>query len=137
MTVAVAATITAQRGNPTVTISPFDVSGYGNTGSSADITTGLVAATPQGGTAPYTYAWTQLYSTPYTWVITSPTAAVTSFKCNALGPGVTAEAQFLVTVTDSAGRTATAIVNAFANNGQPYDTRTATGSRSRTDTATF
>jgi hypothetical protein len=102
---------------------PTDVSGYGNSGAVANITTGKVVATPTGGVPSYTHAWTQVGSTPYTWVINSPTAATTDFTCNALGPGNTSEAVFKDTVTDSLGHTASAVVTAFANNGQPYDNR--------------
>jgi hypothetical protein len=102
---------------------PGDVSGFGNTGAAANITTGVVEAIPSGGVAPYTYAWTQETSSPYTWAIGSPTAASTTFTCNTLGPGTTAEESFRCTVTDARGSTASAIVTAFANNGQPYDNR--------------
>jgi hypothetical protein len=107
----------------TVTDMPEDVSGYGNSGAPANITTGLVLATPSGGIAPYTYAWTQVGTTPYTWTINSPAAASTSFTAGTVGAGVSTEAEFKVTVTDSGGQTATATVTAFANNGQPYDDR--------------
>jgi hypothetical protein len=102
---------------------PEDVSGFGNTGAAANITTGLVVATPTGGYTPYTYSWAQTSTSPYTWVINSAATASTSFTCNALGPGTTAEATFECTVTDAAGKTAKATVSAFANNGQPYDNR--------------
>lgn len=107
----------------TVLDTPTDVSGYGNSGAAANITTGLVVAAATGGTPAYTYAWIQITSSPYTWVINSPAAASTSFTCNALGPGTTADATFRMTVTDATGQTAIADVSAFANNGQPYDNR--------------
>lgn len=107
-----------------VTLSPSDsVTGYSNTGATANITTGLVVATPSGGTPSYTYAWAQVGLSPYTWTITAPTAASTAFTCGSLGPGNTAEAMFKVTVTDSVGHTDIAEVSAFANNGLPYDSR--------------
>lgn len=100
---------------------PTDVSGFGNSGASANITTGLVVATASGGYTPYTYAWAQTGSSPYTWVINNPTASSTDFTCNALGPGTTAETTFECTVTGAAGAAVKAAVTAFANNGQPYD----------------
>jgi hypothetical protein len=107
-----------------VALSPSDsVTGYSNTGAAANITTGLVVATPIGGTPSYTYAWVQVGLSPYTWTITAPTAASTAFTCGSLGPGNTAETMFKVTVTDSLGHTDTATVSAFANNGLPYDPR--------------
>jgi hypothetical protein len=112
-----------------VEASPPDVSGYGNSGAAANITTGLVVATLTGGVAPYTYAWAQATSSPYTWVIGSPAAASTSFTCQALGAGTTSEVTFEVTVTDNVGATAKASVDAFANNGQPYDNRIDRASR--------
>jgi hypothetical protein len=109
---------------------PDEVSGFGNTGAAANITTGLVVATPTGGVPSYTYAWTQTSSSPYTWVIGTPTAASTNFTCNTLAPGTTAEAEFTVTVTDAVGQTAISTVIAFANNGQPYDDRPSRDRRS-------
>jgi hypothetical protein len=102
---------------------PPEVTGFGNSGAAANITTGLVVATPGGGVAPFTYAWTQTSTSPYTWTISSAATASTSFTCVALGAGNTAEATFQVLVTDAVGTTAAASVNAFANNGQPYDGR--------------
>jgi hypothetical protein len=104
-------------------VMPSDVTGYGNSGASANITTGLVVATPEGGVSPFTYAWAQDTTSPYTWTIGTPTAASTSFTCQSLGVGNTAEATFKVTITDAAGTVATDTVTAFANNGQPYDGR--------------
>jgi hypothetical protein len=102
---------------------PTDVSGYGNSGAAANITTALVIATPTGGVSPYTFAWVQTSTSPYTWVIGAASSASTSFTCNTLGAGATAEADFEVTITDALGNSATATVTAFANNGQPYDGR--------------
>lgn len=127
MTAAFIALATISEPSLTVIDVPTDVSGYGNTGTSANITTGLVVATPAGGITPYSYAWTQSSPSPYTWTISAAAAASTSFTCVSLGVGTTAEADFQVTVTDAAGSKAIAAVTAFANNGQPYDSRSRTG----------
>jgi hypothetical protein len=123
VTAAILTIIPLARKSLAVGVSPTDVTGYGNSGAAANITTGLVVATPGGGVAPFTYAWTQTSTSPYTWTISSAATASTSFTCVALGAGNTAEATFQVLVTDAVGTTAAASVNAFANNGQPYDDR--------------
>jgi hypothetical protein len=125
MTGAAAACLVGATGQSSfgVSTSPSDVSGFGNSGSAANITTALTVATPSGGVSPYTYSWVQTGVSPYTWTIGSPSAASTSFTCSSLGPGVTADATFRVTVTDAVGSTAQGQVSAFANNGQPYDSR--------------
>lgn len=122
---AVLATASSFQTTPTLTVvaTPADVTGYSNTGAVANITTGSVVLTPTGGVSPYTYAWVQSGASPYIWVIVSAAAASTGFTANAVGAGNTAEAAFRGTVTDSAGKTATATVAAFANNGLPYDNR--------------
>lgn len=105
----------------TVADMPSEVTGYGNSGALANITTGIVEAEPAGGASPYTYAWAQISASGYTWLINSASSRTTTFTCNGLGPGNTAEATFTVTVTDARGSKATSSVTAYANNGQPYD----------------
>jgi hypothetical protein len=98
--------------------SPTSVTGAynGSSTSPQNITTGNVLASAVGGRAPYTYAWSQLGASPDTWTIGSSTSAITSFTAQSIGPGSAAFAQFLVTVTDAVGMTASAVVNAEANN---------------------
>lgn len=110
----------------TVTTSPSTVSAYGNSGAAATLTTGSTLATPVGGSSPYTYSWALYGSSPYSWSIGTPSAASTTFTATSVPAGVVASAVFQVTVTDSLGATTTAFVNAYANNGQPYDPSRAT-----------
>lgn len=99
-------------------VTPASVSGaYNGASSSAqNIATGNVLASAQGGRTPYSYAWAQNGSSPDTWTISSPTSATTHFTAQSIGPGSLAFAEFIVTVTDAAGLTATAIVEAQASN---------------------
>jgi hypothetical protein len=71
--------------------------------------------------APVTYAWTQVVFGSFTWTITSPTAASTTFTCQSLPAGQFDEARFQVMATDATGATGTKTVDASANNGIPYD----------------
>lgn len=90
----------------TVAISPLGVTVVGN---SSTLTTGTVTASPTGGFAPYTYAWTRLTNgggNPST--ASAPAAATTSFTKTGLAPEQDATDDWRVTVTDSAGTTATA-----------------------------
>ncbi len=101
-----------------VTISPPNVAGaYSGTSTAAqDITTSLVLAVVSGGVPSYTYSWSQVGSSPYTWTISAPTGASTTFTAENLAVGASAIARFKVTVTDAAGVVATATVDAEAIN---------------------
>lgn len=88
----------------------------GTSTSPQNITTNSTLASVSGGTAPFTYAWTQYGSSPDTWTINSPSASTTSFTATSVPTGVSATASFKITVTDAAGVVATAIVNAQADN---------------------
>lgn len=72
-------------------------------------------ATPTGGTAPYTYAWTLIShnhpTTPPT--IGSPAAAATTFTQSGIGSGASYAATFRCTVTDANGNTASTDVSAI------------------------
>lgn len=116
-----AATIAGSSTAFSVAASPPVVSAYGSSGAAANLTTSSTTVTPTGGVAPYTYAWTQVGTPPYTWVIGSAAAATTNFTCNSLGVGNSTSEDFLCTVTDAVGAKSTVVVPAYANNGQPYD----------------
>lgn len=96
----------------TVAISPSAVFGFGFGAGSALSTTDPVTATPTGGLAPYTYAWTRLSGDGEAM---SPTLATTTFRDD-VPEGETTEGTFRVTVTDSAAQTATADVTASFTN---------------------
>lgn len=72
-----------------------------------------VTAFVTGGTAPYSYLWTQTGGPAAS--IYSPTSATTKFAMG-LGPGSSEDAQFTCTVTDSNGQTAAAIAFATFSN---------------------
>jgi hypothetical protein len=88
-----------------VSVSPPNVNGTyrGSSGVAQNIATSSAIATVSGGTAPFTYAWSQVGSSPYTWTIGSPAAATSNFTGNAIGKGEDAEADFKCTVTDATG----------------------------------
>lgn len=108
-------------GSPAVALSPPSVSGYYSTGGTATtIATGSVIASPSGGVSPYTYAWAQISTSPYTWSIASPAAASTSFSAANIPEGVRDSVTFQVTVTDASGTTATASLVATVRNKVPF-----------------
>lgn len=84
-------------------VAPSEVFGSGNSMSVILITSGVATATPTGGTAPYTYAWSFVGGDPMT--VTSPTNASTTFRFG-LGPSDARSATYRCTVTDKNGLTA-------------------------------
>ena len=82
----------------TATVSPPAASGTVN--SSGVATTNTVTATPSGGEAPYTYAWTRLGGGSGT--ANSPASARTSFS-RFVEFNEVANEQFRCTITDNAG----------------------------------
>lgn len=79
------------------------------------VTTALVSATPTGGRAPYTYAWTR---TSGVGSATTPTSASTAFTAT-LGIGDDTFGDFRCTVTDDLGTTAIANITAFFTSNDP------------------
>jgi hypothetical protein len=122
-----AAAAAAGAGGPTslkVVLSPTtEVNGFSSAGGTVSVTTASVLASPSGGIAPYTYAWTRIDASAYTWTIGSAAAATTSFTGTNIPDGVATFATFRVTVTDAAGRKATADINAIVRNNAPFDDR--------------
>lgn len=96
----------------TVTVSPTEVYGVQGSNSPVSVTTNQTTASPVGGLAPYTYAWSRTGGSEGT--VNSPTMATTSFT-NVMGFG-TVNADFTVTVTDAGGATASATVAATFEN---------------------
>ncbi len=82
-------------GGMSVTASPAGVDALG----SGSTTTPPIMATPSGGVAPYTYAWTYQGGDP-TVAIDSPATAATTFTATVTG-GDNKLAFFVCTVTDS------------------------------------
>lgn len=82
-------------------------------GSSSSLTTNSVTATPSGGTAPYTYAWTLVTNGGRNASTAgSPSLATTNFTKTGLVPTDVVTDVWRVTATDSFGQTATADVTA-------------------------
>lgn len=76
--------------------------------SNAVILTEPVTATPSGGRAPYTYAWSIVsHDTNATYSIISPTLATTQVKAAGIPEEDSGTATFHCVVTDSLGTTAT------------------------------
>lgn len=103
----------------TGTASPATVIGTAFTASEATITTPSTEVTPEGGIAPYTYAWTQIsLSGGATPTITAPTFATTTFIQAGVAANISNTAVFRCTITDNFGQTATIDVGAtFYNFG--------------------
>lgn len=90
---------------------PLSVTAGGGlaTGASSSLTTNSVTATPSGGFAPYTYAWTLITNGGRNASTAgSPTSATTTFTKTGLINGDSIDDTWRVTVTDSIGQTATA-----------------------------
>lgn len=84
---------------------PDAVTGYGNSGSAADILTANSFCNVEGGVAPLTYLWEEVSATGV-WNITDADGSFTSFEAEAVDPLDTRTAQFKCTVTDANGETA-------------------------------
>ena len=84
-------------------VAPSSVSGTGDSHAAILITSSTATATPTGGTAPYTYAWTKVSGDTLT--VTNPTNASTAFRAS-IGPGDSRGATYRCTVTDKNGLTA-------------------------------
>lgn len=97
---------------------PTSVSGSYNGSSSANqnITTGVAVLSATGGKTPYTYAWSDVGGSGYTWTPTAPTAAASAFTAGAVGSGTVAFTLLRGIVTDANGMTASAFVQAEAHN---------------------
>lgn len=101
------------------TATPNSVSGSYNGSSAAaqNITTGPTIASAVGGVAPFTYLWTQVDVSPYTWTISASTSATTTFTGVAIDDGVSSSVNFKCTITDANSNTAdTLLVDATVHN---------------------
>lgn len=98
--------ITGAAGSLTVDVAPTGVGA--TTNKTGHATTDPVVATPSGGTAPYTYAWTIEDALDGTPVINSPSADTTTFSIFGLGDGDFCTATARCTVIDA---------NSFTNSG--------------------
>lgn len=87
----------------TLGVTPSSVFGTNNSTGIVLVTSSTATATPTGGTAPYTYAWTKVSGD--TMTATSPTSASTAFRLG-VGPGDVKTATYRCTVTDKNGLTA-------------------------------
>lgn len=105
-------TVTLQRvAAPTVTLDKSTLSSIDNTTSE---TSGVVTATGAGGTAPYSYSWARVSGAANASttgiVVTSGSAAATTFSASSLAAGESRSAVWRCTVTDANGFTGTADV---------------------------
>jgi hypothetical protein len=98
----------------TASVSNASPTGIGDSPGAIPITTQTVTASPVGGTAPFTYAWTQTGGETAT--IGSPTSASTPFTFAAVDPGDSKAGAFSCLITDATGATASVAVNATATN---------------------
>lgn len=96
-----------------LTVSPSEVTGAESSLSPVLVTSGTAYATPAGGTAPYTYAWTKVSGDTLT--VTSPSRAFTAFQAT-LSANDLSNAVYRCTVTDKNGLTAQDTVNVTLSN---------------------
>jgi hypothetical protein len=92
----------ASVGGMTVTASPDNAFGYGDSHGSIAISTGITTVTVAGGTAPYTYSWATGGATS----AVSPTSATTVFRGFGVAPGDHIDDTASCTVTDALGTVA-------------------------------
>jgi hypothetical protein len=103
-------------GSATLAVTTDNDSVHGRSHGTGTATTSIVTATPTGGTAPYTYAWSLLSTdgTPDPDA-DNPTSAATSFTQTGMNPDDYIASTWRVTVMDANGVTATADVSATFN----------------------
>jgi hypothetical protein len=94
--------VTVTRAAFSVSIAPTELYAAG---TKSTVTTDVAYATPSGGVAPYTYAWTKVSGD--TINIINPTNSWTQFQATYLDLPETRTATFRVTATDSAAATTT------------------------------
>lgn len=77
----------------------------GSVATTGTATTDAITFTANGGTGPYTWAYTLVSGDTFT--VTSPAASSTTFSANIVGIGNSKSATYTVTATDSLSATAT------------------------------
>lgn len=92
-------------GSLTVTATPLAAYGARAVDAAVNVNCEQITASATGGTPPYSYLWTEVGSTPESWAIEFPNAAVTRFSCDSVGPGDVFAAAFKCTATDATGAT--------------------------------
>lgn len=86
-----------------VTLSKTAVVARGNSAGTITLTSVAITATPVGGAAPYTYAWTRTAPDAHAWTINNPSSAAASFSTSAAA-NESWTATFICTVTDAGGQ---------------------------------
>ena len=86
----------------TVAASPISVFGSSSSPGPTSTVTAPTSVFVTGGTAPFTYLWTEVEAFGGTWTITNPTGAVTTFSIT-LDAGESGTATFINQVTDADG----------------------------------
>lgn len=98
-----------------VEANPIVVTGAAGSSGTPNVPTNTVTVTVSGGTAPYSYLWTEIPG-DFDWSIGSPNAASTRFTALDVAAGDQYFTSFECTVTDARGRTGSVIVEANAFN---------------------
>lgn len=97
----------------TASANPSSVGGTQSSDQPITVTSEGTTASPTGGRAPFTYAWTQISGPSAT--ITAPTMATTQFRAT-VNPFDTVSLSFRCTITDAVGQSASTEVTALLNN---------------------
>lgn len=96
---------------------PGEAYGAASSDTPVDVSTEVIAASPTGGVAPYSFSWTRTDGGVDSWSIIFPAAQETSFRANAVVGGAIRTATFRVTVTDARAQVVNSInINATAEN---------------------
>jgi len=98
-------TVTISSGPLTSTVSPTAWSWYKAKSGQVTMSPSTITAVASGGTAPYTFAWTQVSGTG-SITATAPSNATTQWSDSSIRPGGTDTAYWICTVTDANHNTA-------------------------------
>ena len=94
-----------------VEANPISVTGAAGSSGTPDVTTNTTTVTVSGGTAPYSYLWTEIPG-DFSWLIGSPNSASTRFTALSVSVDDDYFTSFECTVTDARGHTCSVIVEA-------------------------
>lgn len=107
--------LSSSGGDFEATVFPAVITGAAAVNGVTSVTTSEATASQSGATGSVTYSWAKTAGAD-SWTIERPRGAVTRFTATAVGATASQSATFTCTITDQAGRSATADVNVEVTN---------------------